>query len=225
MQTVDDPQVQYLLNYINQCWENRQYYKDEQSKLLYWIGGTFTAVVAATGILGAIQKPDAVFMFLPIHAIIFHVMFLIAWYFLLYKQLNADMYEFLGTEAEKLLKEKIGPLPLSLPPLYGVKGHYLGKFSEVTRGRNLVVVANVLSLILYLGVVTSPLWRVSANDSEIVVSWGLYFRLHSLPWQHFSESSFSVPLRQRWLHTQVLLACPPNPSFHRKLRDKAAQHR
>ena len=98
-------------------------------------------------------------------------MFLITWYFLLYKQLNADMYEFLGTEAEKLLTEKIGILPMSLPPLYGVKGHYLGKFSEVTRGRQLVVVANLLSIVLYLGVVTSPIWRVSANSNELVVSW------------------------------------------------------
>jgi hypothetical protein len=172
MITSSDPQIQYLLNYVNQCWENRQYYKDEQSKLLYWIGGTFTAVVVATGILGAIQKPDFVLAFQPIHAIVFHVLFLIAWYFLLYKQLNADMYEFLGLEAEKALMEKIGGISaVPLPILYEVKGHYLGKFSEVTRGRLLVVFANLLLLFLYLGVVTSPLWNVSTTENALVVSW------------------------------------------------------
>ena len=149
----------YLCNYINACWENRQYYKNEQNKLLYWTGSIFAAIIAGSGLLGAFLPKNTDVAFTYFHTTVFHVMFLIIWFYFLYKQLSADMYEKIGLEGEKAIEKLYGKILPEVPSFFEIKGHYLGKQNNICCGRHLTIVANWLIIILYAVVVTAPIWK------------------------------------------------------------------
>lgn len=94
------------------------------------------------------------------------------WYFLLYKQLNADMYEQIGLTGERTLQGVYGGDEIAqLPQLFHIKGHYVGAHSSITCGRHLTKIANLLIIGLYFIVVTTPIWKGSINAQSLILDW------------------------------------------------------
>ena len=162
----------YFCNYVFECWKNRQYYKDEQNKLLYWIGSIFTAIAAASGILGAIRPSGTVYSFTFYHTLIFHVVFLICWFYFLYKQLNADMYDKIGKLCEEVIEKKFNIKPPGeIPSFFKIKEEYLNKDGRFVYGRNLVHFANIFIMILYIVVVSAPLWKIRFAGDAVTIDY------------------------------------------------------
>ena len=159
----------YLCNYINECWKNRQYYKNEQNKLLYWTGSIFAAIIAGSGLLGAFLPKNTTVSFTYFHTYIFHAMFLIIWFYFLYKQLSADMYEKIGLEGEKAIERLYGKIIPEIPSFFEIKGHYLGRPNSICCGRHLTIIANYLIVILYIAVVTAPIWKGKLEGGTLVL--------------------------------------------------------
>lgn len=162
----------YFCEYVFECWKNRQYYKDEQNKLLYWIGSLFTVIAAASGVLGAIKPSGTVYSFTFYHTLIFHVVFLICWFYFLYKQLNADMYDKIGKLGEEVIEKRFNIKPPGeMPSFFKLKEEYLSKDGRFVYGRNLVHFANIFIGILYIVVVTSPLWKITFADDSVTIDY------------------------------------------------------
>ncbi|MBI4687187.1 MAG: hypothetical protein HY756_05340 [Nitrospirae bacterium] len=175
MSTEDDKkkiEMEYYRTFMDKCWEARQYYKDEQNKLLYWVGSVFAAIVGATGVLGAIRSTTVEYQFTLGHIIIFHALFLIVWLYYLYKKLNADIFHKIGVIGETFIRKKFtSDSFISHPSFFQIKKHYLGAESKWSGGRHLSNYANFLIVALYLGVATAPIWRGSVTDEGISVNW------------------------------------------------------
>lgn len=162
----------YFCNYVFECWKNRQYYKDEQNKLLYWVGSIFTAIAAASGVLGAIKTPGTVYSFTFYHTLIFHMVFLICWFYFLYKQLNADMYDKIGKLGEEVIEKRFSIKPPGkIPSFFKLKDVYLSKDSKFCYGRKLVHFANIFIALLYIIVVLSPIWKVTFGCGSVTIDY------------------------------------------------------
>ena len=161
---------EYYKSLLDKCWEARQYYKDEQNKLLYWIGTVFAAIAGATGILGAIRRTNTVFSFTIYHILIFHMLFLITWLYYLYKKLNSDIYHHIGLAINEYIKKQ-SEMDDIFPSFFDIKGHYLGPDNKFLSGRHLSNFANLLILILYLSLVTAPIWKGSIDPSGVSITW------------------------------------------------------
>jgi hypothetical protein len=165
-----DPIVAYFQTYLSECWKARQYYKDEQNKLLYWGGTVFVSVVAATGIFGAFKTEGQQVSFGLTHVFVFHGVFVVAWLFYKYKQLSADTYEELGGAVEDFLRRRYGPSSLTqIPSFFRVKEIYVGK--KLTAGRGISAAANLLLILVYLVLVTVPIVRGSFVDGGFAINW------------------------------------------------------
>ena len=160
----------YFKFYLERCWAARQYYKDEENKLLYGVGGAFVAVVAATGLLGGIREKDAIFAFSIWHVVTFHLAFTVAWFFYLYKKLNTVLFGFLGQKVEHYVQQKYGVAPPGgLPSFFEIKNHYLGR--ELSSGRGLSNIANILGMLIYLITVTSTVCKGELSWTGVSINW------------------------------------------------------
>ena len=165
-----DNLMAYYQSYLDRCWESYRYYKDEQNKLLYWLGTVFVALIAATGVFGALRNPTQSFAFSFAHVLLFHLVFLIVWLFYLYKKLNSEMYQQLGERTEDYIKSNFPELQgREVPLFFRSKKDYIGESNWC--GRGISRWANLLMVVLYVSVVVSPVFRVNITSWSFEIYW------------------------------------------------------
>ncbi len=164
---MNQDRLSYLEGYLEKCWQARQYYKDEMNKLLYWAGTIFLCIVGATGVFGANQ--NTIFVYSWKHICVFHAVFLIGWFYYLYKRINADMFELMGSMIESYLRRSKGlNKDWEFESFFGLKGHYLGK--TFGHGRSLINVANTMLVALYIVMTAAPIWDGRMSQDQISIS-------------------------------------------------------
>lgn len=172
---MNNKQLLYYQHYLDRCWNAREYYKNETNKLLYWVGTGFVVMLGATGILGARQLNGSDKLAFDLkHIIAFHAVFAIVWFYYLYKQLNADLFENLGKKLESLVRSQENvDVDEKFIGFFSIKGHYLG--SECGHGRSLTRFANVFIVGLYICVTGAPMFRGGVSFEALKVNWDFIF--------------------------------------------------
>ncbi|MDP3148204.1 MAG: hypothetical protein Q8N83_03645 [Ignavibacteria bacterium] len=161
----------YWLEYYKLCWYTRQYYKKDQSKLVFWFGGL---IIMMLGVTGLWKSDNSIIEFHFGHIIIFNFSFAVIWFYMLYKQLNAEIYDEIGRYVEKYIVDNFvkNKKPRELNQFFVIKHQYLGSNEDVSSIRYLYKIADSIMIILYLAIVTSPYWKVDISASGLKLdSW------------------------------------------------------
>ena len=164
--------LEYLKAYFEKCWAARQFYKDQENRLLYWSATMLLTIVFATvsaaRIAGATGQ-DVVRQLSWPHIIFFHLLFLTMWLYHCYKRVSAELYERIAGAVEVRI---VTLCQTGLPsPFVSTKRRYLGAEGKWTGTRGLNRFATCLLCVLYFGVALWPVFYLDLSEEGIRVGY------------------------------------------------------
>lgn len=166
--------IEYYKAYIAECTRAREYYKNEQNKLLYWMGTVFVVgVVTSSGIfnLGSASSESVTSRISIAHIAMLVGAFTVAWLYYKHKQMAADTFAYLGSKIERTLRQKYNIDDATpLPAYFSIKDRYIGK--TMMGGRGLSKAAVLLMIVMVAIAIIYPISKVQVNWDGLSIDTG-----------------------------------------------------
>lgn len=160
-------QEHYLFKQIETSFNTYLHYKRDQDRVLYFAGTIFILIISATGILGIYRPFNIELKYNVVHALFFHLMFTILYFYYIHKSIISEFYLLNAVEAEKyLLKNyKIN----NIPSFSEQKNKVLGNTTKTPSLKkiNTGYFANIGLLILYMLISLYPLMEDYIKNGAI----------------------------------------------------------